>query len=405
MNSNLEYALMQYGKALKGIQSTVSAGQDSMRIALIAALLIFVFESLHGDTGRALTPIQSAIELILKRISTMQRPYRGSLTVATKKSTSLPVDEELLSAFISLDGLALALVRKPSLRHTQLLDRPTMPPSSGSRFGIPSGFATVSEARLYLEDISWRTQTFPEDLCNTLRSWYKEAPDKDSDSVETQLSQWVQAFTPLFQHSLTAAGSATFISATILHITALTQTLFLDGFRSQESFSTTRTVISLTKRLIEHPSFSRGFVFDVGILPQMMILIIFCPHKETKEEAYGLVRAMIPRREGFWNSVAVAEAARKFLQKGEESQGPSSAEQLIDPSLRGPEFDTLMSEDVYTFGMQGNDMEDEEMIDSMLLGGAPSNSDKGKGVEYYTFKAGNRQVQVDPEVLKAFVGI
>ena len=51
-NADLEYALTQYGKALNRIQEMVSTGQDSIRIALIAALLIFVFESLHGDTLR-----------------------------------------------------------------------------------------------------------------------------------------------------------------------------------------------------------------------------------------------------------------------------------------------------------------------------------------------------------------
>ena len=402
MNSNLEYALLQYGKALKGIQSTVSAGQDSLRIALIAALLIFVFESLHGDTGRALTPIQISIELILKRLSTMQRPYRGSLTNANKTPSSLPVDEDLLMAFIRLDGLALSLVANPSRRYTHLLDRLTTLSSTGNRRSeIPSGFATVSEARKYYDDISWRSETLPDELRGTLRSWYSDPLDKEADSTATQLSKWIQAFTPLFQHSLTAAGTATFISASILQINALTQILFLNGFETQEPFHTTRTVMSLTRGLVEHPNFSRRFVFDAGILPAMLVLIVFCPVKETKEEAYELVKAMIPRREGVLSSLAIAKAAGRFLQKKDESYGSSSAEDSFDLRYRGLDFDNFMGKDMYDFGMQGIDIADEEMIDPVLLATGSSQSDKGKAVEYYTF---GTHLKVDPELLKEFLG-
>jgi len=403
MNSNLEYALLQYGKALKGIQNTVSAGQDSMRIALIAALLIFVFESLHGDTTRALTPIQISIDLILKRLSTMHRPYRGSLTNAKKTPSSLPVDEDLLIAFVRLDGVALSLIRKPSIKLTQLLDQPIALSSTGNYCEIPSGFATISEARKYLDDISWRSEAIPEQLSGTLRSCYIDIMDKNSDSTENQLLKWIEAFAPLFQHSLTPAGSAGFMTATILQVSALSQILFVTSFENQEANHMTQTIISLTKRLVEYPNFSKRFVFDAGVLPAMIILIIFSPQKEAKEEAYELVRAMTPRREGYWSSVAIAKAASKLLKKGEEKNfGTSSAGQLIDSRLRGLEFDTFMGEDMYDFGMQGINVEDEEMIDPMLSGPGPSQVDKGKAGEYYIFR---NHLKMDPDFFKEFLGV
>lgn len=396
MNSHLEYALLQYGKALKGIRNTVSAGQDSMRVALIAALLIFVFESLHGDISRALNPIQISIELILKRLATVQRPFCGSLKAAKKPPSSLPVDKELLVAFIRLDGLALSLVTKSSFNYTQLLDRPTTLSSTSRCSTIPSIFATVSEAREYYEDITWRSKTLPYELRGTLRNWYTDPPD--SEPTEIQLTKWVQAFKPLFQDSLTAAGSANFISASILYINALTQILLLRGFETQEPFHMTRDIMSLTKNLIEHPSFSRGFVFDGGVLPAMLILMLFCPRKETIEEAFKMVAAMVPRREGFWSSIAITKAACKVLKMGDGYDGTSSTGHLIDSRFRGPEFDTFMGEDIYDFGMQGIDIEhgDEEMTDPT------SQSDKGKAVEYDTVM---NKFQIDLEVLKEFLGI
>ncbi|KUJ08748.1 uncharacterized protein LY89DRAFT_542427, partial [Mollisia scopiformis] len=70
-----QYALQKYGQALKGIREMVGGGQDSTRIALISALLIFCFESLHGDLGRAVTHVQSAVEMIIKRLSNLPQPH------------------------------------------------------------------------------------------------------------------------------------------------------------------------------------------------------------------------------------------------------------------------------------------------------------------------------------------
>ncbi|KAF8854583.1 hypothetical protein BDZ45DRAFT_596869, partial [Acephala macrosclerotiorum] len=73
-----QYALQQYGQALKGIREMVAAGQDSTRIALLSALLIFCFESLHGDLSRAVMHIQSAVDMIIKQLRSLPRPHHFS---------------------------------------------------------------------------------------------------------------------------------------------------------------------------------------------------------------------------------------------------------------------------------------------------------------------------------------
>src|SRR5580658_9952434 len=64
MVSHRQYALNQYGVALRGVQKMLSRGQDSLRTALISSLLIFCFENMLGDTERAVRNIQSALDVI-----------------------------------------------------------------------------------------------------------------------------------------------------------------------------------------------------------------------------------------------------------------------------------------------------------------------------------------------------
>ncbi|KAH6681310.1 hypothetical protein B0J14DRAFT_212965 [Halenospora varia] len=110
--SHHQYALQQYGEALKGIREMVASGQDSMRIALISALLIFCFESLHGDLGRGIFHIQSAIELIVKRIAEAPRSFYFPRTTALGIRGSSAIDDDLLTAFMRLDRPSMAVMRR-----------------------------------------------------------------------------------------------------------------------------------------------------------------------------------------------------------------------------------------------------------------------------------------------------
>lgn len=68
-NFHIEEALKLYGKALKGIRIMLSKGQrDDLRIVLIAALLIFCVENLHGDTKQAMRHIQTTLQLIQQKL-------------------------------------------------------------------------------------------------------------------------------------------------------------------------------------------------------------------------------------------------------------------------------------------------------------------------------------------------
>jgi hypothetical protein len=415
---------MQYGKALKRIQMMVATGQDTMRVALIAALLIFVFESMHGDTDRAVTPVQSALEMILRRLSTLSRPYRVSRTNPHLSQTPGPIDEELLSAFMRLDGLALALMRTED----QLSAYPTHQIFTMTyhtdNLCIPQCFATISEARLYLEDIKWRIvpcnslkpshsrnssrQPSPQQdhyaecydispasrntglmmdvldfdsIRDTIREWHDASVPQNSASARLHLAQWHAAFAPLLEHSMTAAAANTFIPAASLYIQALVEKIHTaDHLREMgpedERFQTILTILSLSRRLIEHPGFSRGFVFDNGIIWTLVQILSVCSDRILKWETYEVVRSIIPRREGVWDSKTVAEAAEKMLaqEDGKAWVAKKMAHEMADPKFRRSGSDATsvtMTDEMMDFEFVNSDFEDtasdRDSIDPRLL--------------------------------------
>jgi hypothetical protein len=346
-----QYALQQYGKALSGIQQMVTSGQDTMRVALIAALLIFCFESLLGDTIRAVTPIQSSLDLIFKRLSTMSRPYRNSRTKPRGSPASAPIDEELLWAFMRLDGPSLTLLSSRESTPSPPTNRIFTLAFHEDEFYIPSGFATISEARLYLEDIKWRvlpeTQTPPEQpegssppnlekMRSKLKHWYSSPVTACTSSLNSQYAQWHHAFEPLLEYSMTPAGESTFIAAATLHIQALSNDMVISGFgwntagKNMNSYMCANTIVALSRRLVEHPNFVKGFVFDIGIIPALVIILMLCPDRALKKETTSILRDMVPRREGVWDSRIVAEAGERILAEDEEP----IVDDMIDPRLR-----------------------------------------------------------------------
>jgi hypothetical protein len=393
----------------------VSIGQDSIRIALIAALLIFCFESILGDTRRAIIPIESSLKMILKRLAQLPRPYRSSRIRPRGKDHAPPIDEDLLSAFMRLDGASLALINKRDNKPANPTNKIFELIFMEDEVSIPSGFATISEARLYLEEIKWRVlpdqdtedpahpprsrtvtplppyilpdyhsgmntivspieeldhSSLHSDLpimYSQLDAWYRNPITSLSAILITQFEQWNQAFTPLLEHSMTPAGSSTFLSAATLYIQALSNDLTIAEFGSRSmspSFSETkpsesaRIIISLSRRIIAHPDFSREFVFDMGLIPALVLILMLCPDRGLKWEASEVVKSMVPRKEGVWDSRVVAEAADRLLmeeysEQGEEGEGEEDAmdQDLLEPvptnlggmadlRLRGSSYDS-----------------------------------------------------------------
>lgn len=193
-----------------------------MNMALISALLIFCFESLHGDITQAIVHIQSAIEMIFEDIPTKPREWSYPRIATQSEQISSAYDGNLLTAFLRLDNPSLALLGRkngkllgPAWRIFNVL-------FATREEAIPGAFRIISEARAHLDDIKWRilqqieprsgtaTTTFP-DLENipllAVNIWYRNgAATASSQHLAHRFAQWYDAFLPMLNHAMTPIG-------------------------------------------------------------------------------------------------------------------------------------------------------------------------------------------------------
>jgi hypothetical protein len=61
-------------------------------------------------------------------------------------------------------------------------------------------------------------------------------------------------------------------------------------------------------------AFSRGFVFDNGILSCVFDVVLLCPEQDLRREAVEILRQLVPRREGIWCSATLLKNAEEILE-------------------------------------------------------------------------------------------
>jgi hypothetical protein len=138
----------------------------------------------------------------------------------------------------------------------------------------------------------------------------------------------------------TMEGKAILLPTLILYIQVLSLDISLGGFSTSYPSQDTsdfhkkriaRTAVTLTRigrEVVEHPKFSKSFVFDIGIVPPIWITAIVSPYRDLQYTALGLLKAMTPRVECVWDSKAVSEAAEAYLKMLDQND-----EIIMDPVL------------------------------------------------------------------------
>ena len=134
-----QYALKQYSKALKGVRESIARDEHDLRTSLITCLLVFCFETLQGRERPART-------LALSGLALFHQSGNGSNVVpAVSLSSSCLLEEELLSAFASLDIQILCFYDGRSLtEHQDIIDDATK-----ALEAMPSTFTSLEEANFF----------------------------------------------------------------------------------------------------------------------------------------------------------------------------------------------------------------------------------------------------------------
>lgn len=338
--SHHRYALAQYSKALRGVREAISLGKDSLRTTLIASLLIFCFENFHGDVRLALTNIRSAQELMHNWLESKG----GSATPRGFSPASYVIEDEMVHAFAKLDVHLLSWIDIPTQARSpsnKVPDAPSLPTVFGSLIESKSFFDIIATRVFHhLSTYHDSAEVIAQSLPTPPHDSKEASPEKFTD-VEGELLQWESAFEPVLKYSRSREGEKYFVGATLLRIHALTLELSIRATKLENSgwplYDTFLPeyceIVGLCQAVANHPRFVRSYVFDVGIVPILFLVVVKCRDKMVRQEAILVLKGASPRREGMWDSMMVARIG-EVLMRAEEKHTELSPKQWNDIHLR-----------------------------------------------------------------------
>ena len=346
------YAIQKYSQGLKSIRKQLSKVEEHPRFFFIAALLIFICEALLGDMKAAFKHVQSALDLINHRFDckVMWDNCSGAcakvgLPTLMLSRITVSVESEVLQSLMRLNKPAaksLGRNRGPHPAQNPVLSSWSNPED----YEIPETFKSLEEARHYFECIHFRafpehklkqkmkaTRTLPDDITAPaiLLTWLLlEVPENVAVTLRDQIRCWQRAFAPLLCRSQTHPGATTFMPATILRLQVDSIGVSLCSTSSENSpfwdepLYMARNILTEARNLVSHPEFTKSFVFDVGIIPPLWVVLVFCSDVSCKKDALGILRSIQPRVECVWDSRVVADAGEAFIELVEEGKWTGS---------------------------------------------------------------------------------
>jgi hypothetical protein len=340
-----KYALDEYSQALKGIHylaNTKHPSPNITRLILIASILIYTFESFHGNTEVAISYLKSALAVALRnKLRTGPILYRHLGT----NLLSRDIEDELITAFARLDGQLVNRGDNPD---------PTIPTVLGMRmdyydepYVVPERFFDTETARRFLEHIQYRSRpnvesddevrspnmASSEEVTLFKKETRRMVTVEEMEGLRKQLVQWMRAFQPLYDHIVEDAKNKSCIAAKTLKCQGLQTFLLLHGpLRPNLPTSTPPTsdeelnfvckeIIWLCKEVIADKRFTSGFMFTLGLIPSLLVVILSTPKRETGWEAIKVLRSMKGRVEGTWDSEGVAKMGEGILMMQEKAEG------------------------------------------------------------------------------------
>jgi Fungal specific transcription factor domain len=334
------YALYQYSKALKGVREAISLGNNSLRSTLIASLLIFCFENFHGDVRLALINVRIAQELMHHWLESKG----GSATPRGFSPAPYDIEDEIVQAFAKLDVHMLSWI-----------DIPTSTRNPSNRVpdvqSLPANFCSLIESKYYFDIIANRifyhlsiveeSRKDPQQSLPTPPNDEDQTLPENLNNVEEELFRWGSAFEPVLKRSRSLEGDKDFVGASILRIHALTLELSIQATKLEISgpqlydvlLPEYCEVLGLCQAVADHPRFVRSYVFDVGIVPILFLVVVKCRDKMVRLKAIEVLKASSPRREGLWDSMVMARIG-EALMKAEGENCKLSPNQWNDIHLR-----------------------------------------------------------------------
>ncbi|KAH7382016.1 hypothetical protein BKA64DRAFT_218449 [Cadophora sp. MPI-SDFR-AT-0126] len=339
------YSLKQYSSSLRDIRQYLASGnQPDVRMFLLASLLIFIFEFKQGNLDTAVKQVRSTLALF-KNMRSIRSPV-----IVYDHDIRCPetLEEVIIDMIARLDKQGFLLQAKQSSNNENKIVATTvlgMIHRSPDSIVVPSDFPNVFTARRYISFLQyWGRPNFANDAIKhalrhiaKIRGQELDGPDLGrlvpaqeflDRFIETK--QWHTAMDKLLGR-LQPRRTSEYRCALSVKIQGLATLLVMAceiGFRMETStnmameevqtkYGSVRglceEMLHLGRLVVHDPEFLKCYVFDFGIIMCIFIILFATYDHDLEEQTVQILKDMRPRKEGVWDSSAMAGAAEMIV--------------------------------------------------------------------------------------------
>lgn len=361
--------LMQYTKALGYLRALLAESNDRQRCAetaLVACLLFMCLEMLQCNQLGAVAHLRTGLR-ILAGVSNqdviLNERNAGDSRVTPSVGLNPTLDQHLSPVFTRLDYEAIVFgERGPllSLRSSQ---------GSSGAFCIPRAFASLSEARHYLDILASAVLRFRGELLDLATLFLKDNEELDSarrhclqyaytrlidfsqhpglarrlEDLTTNLIQWSTAFKQLTNIQQSRAHFQLeiqhFYYFFLISTSQDAQELNCDRFNPSFARS-----LSLARKFTANPTNPQStFTLESAIIPCLYLISLKCRDPGMRREAIDLL-SRTPTQEGMWQGALFAKFIRHVVDLEEGPGNPGTTSSDIPEAARFSEIVLAVTE-------------------------------------------------------------
>jgi hypothetical protein len=355
------FAIVKYDTAIQLMQRAICAGTTNPRQALLGCIFVVCFEMLLGNRDLAVKHALSGT-IILEKWRAQVLALKGEQPLLLSPSP-LTIEDEIVEAFQNLDIQITAFMGgRSAARHEMMNDHCTTIAALPTSFSKPS-LHNLRDAQVYLNHIVRRIHHFiattwspPEALAMAKGSDGKLAAEvsvmasmnvyitsfRVNDTIRaqqarfaTEIANWIHAFAPLLDCLRTkrehdgASFLCTYNIATMMQMQSIATTILTAGvvitnemeydkfnpqFRELVDLAT--AVVKLRQRRKKDNTWAGGFWIDIGVTPQLFVVVTRCRDPIIRREAIKLLQGWYI--EGSWDPRLVAHIGQFIMEVEEE---------------------------------------------------------------------------------------
>lgn len=369
-----DFAISKYSTAIRLMRKAISAKTTNSRQALLGCIFISCFEMLIGNRHLAVKHARSGTLMLQQwqkksTIEKIQPPLLSSLP--------LSIENEVVAAIQHLDIHITALGDDRSdTSHEEMLNDHRITNTT-----YPSSFENIHEAQAYLSYAVQRIShlisiasshiqsptlskefdsKYPVNITDTTNQTIYSTTFLVNDYIFTQqakleveISNWIHAFSPLLnrlsaqrkceaeaesfancQYNCAAMMQMQAIATTISNAgIVMTKETSYDKFNPQfrELVDLATTVVKLRQQRKKDHSWAGGFWIDIGITPQLFVVVTRCRDPVIRRMAIKLLEGWYI--EGNWDPMLITQIGL-FMMEVEEERAEKETQLIIPETAR-----------------------------------------------------------------------